>query len=78
MAAWEGKEEGTQREKDLGTGLEEETHSLSQVVCHVGTSIPPGPLNHLPPLRWKKKCWQLVRSNKNLLAVHVGAHSSMS
>lgn len=43
LSAWEGKEEGTQREKDLGTGLEEETHSLSQVVCHVGTSIPPGP-----------------------------------
>lgn len=31
------------KSRDLGTVLEEETHSLSQVVCHVG---PPMPLYH--------------------------------
>lgn len=38
--------------KDLGTVLEEETQSLSQVVCQVGTQMSSVAFNHLCfPLR---------------------------
>lgn len=43
------------KSKDLGTVLEEETHSLSQAVCQVGTQMPTVALNHpCFPLRWKE------------------------
>lgn len=35
------EEANKKKGKDLGTVLEEETHSLSQVVCQVGTQVPP-------------------------------------
>lgn len=59
-AAWE-EERGCLRRnerkkhKDLGTVPEEESHSLSQVACWVGTQVPPVVFNHpCFPLRWKE------------------------